>query len=101
MKYDKNKAIKYFIEQKIVEILIGLIIFAVIAIIPMLVGKFMTKVFGGELQGFELWIVGLLFCIVLFMFGVILTIIFVGLKNLIVSWIESNWEKAKRRAEYK
>lgn len=108
MKYNKQKAIKYFIEQKVVEILIGLIIIAAIIFIPYLLGNFigdnMDEICSSSLSeldvlglveiqcsNFGIWLEGVVYIVII---SVILYL--VGI--IICAWFSRNWKKAKEKA---
>jgi uncharacterized BrkB/YihY/UPF0761 family membrane protein len=100
MKYNKQKAIKYFIEQKVKEIGLFLLIVAAIIFIPYLLGQFVPSDFAcGEVadcaEGSLIdWLNGLSLLLIIIIIGLVLLFVFA----LFYRFIKSNWEKAKKRA---
>ena len=101
---------KYFWEQKLIEVIIGLVIIAAIMFISYLVGIclpdwqqitigpdnpcYLNHELDCGLGFWDYWITGLLMSV---MGGIILGLIGKGLYE----WIRFNWEKASSRAEKK
>ncbi len=107
MKYNKQKAIKYFIEQKIVEIILILVIITAIVFIPYLVGTLLPDSWNVAYSSTEpyninisdYWLTGIFISFFgAFFIGLGLTVIY-GIYKILIYWIDSNWEKAKKRAE--
>jgi len=102
-KYDRGLAMKYFIQRKIIEILIfigGIFLLYGLGQLedPFLLFEgeiamcqgFLTCIFSGFMVLFLLIIVGIIIC--LFLFG--------GL-YILFKFIDWNWKKAKRKARLK
>ena len=102
MNKEKKLTIKYFIEQKVVEIGKALGIGCLVVPIPYYIGlltnRYLSKLI--EYMGlkpteyvkyFSEWALGI--GIMMTMLGIIISIL------LICTWIESNWERASKRAK--
>jgi hypothetical protein len=96
---------KYFIDQKIQEVIIGLQVIVEVFFVAYVLPLFLSsRILGGGsicyycTTGEEytlLWISGLLISVIfLILFAGLLVII-----EIIEKWINSNWEKAKKRAK--
>ena len=89
---------KYFWEQKLQEIMKGMI-FIDIGLIGLTIAAYLM-IFIFEIPRTELsldvfFMVGILGIITFCLTGFVVTVILKGIKD----WIESNWDEAKRRAE--
>ena len=107
----KKKTIKYFIQQKIVELVLVSLILGGIIFIPYLIGflgnRFFTSIYDTVgLVGFWTMGIGTLFGIIFgifFIWGVFYLIIYdsiyKGLKKYLTKFLKWNWKKARNRAE--
>ena len=108
MTYYKQKAIKYFIQQKVIEILIGLVIIAAIIFIPYLIGSFLPDTWNisytteltepYNFEFWEYWFTGILSILCGILIVLLIWMVIYGPYLLIKYWIETNWDKAKYRA---
>lgn len=96
----KKLRIKYFIQQKIFELILFFIAGVAIIFVPFFVGKFILINFV-TYDPYEfheiitlIWLMGFLVCI---LGGTILWV----LGSIVIGWIENNWEKAGERAKEK
>jgi len=95
MNKELKLTIKYFIQQKVREILLFLGIGSLAVFIPFSIGKLFFKIFLNSFCILEDYSVSL---IETWVFGFLISLILGGI-IIIFSWIKSNWEYAKSRAE--
>ncbi len=89
---------KYFWEQKLAEIMKGLLIIDGLLIAFSVMAYLMVFIIGipmAEVSLEAFFILGILGIMIFGITGFLVTIIFKGISQ----WIESNWDEAKRRAE--
>ncbi len=100
-KEEKNLTWKYFLQQKVKEVLGFIIILLAIVFIPYLVGHNigdnMSRICGGtseieECNNVAQWFEGIAYIL----FG---AIVFIVIILIVHDWITSNWKKANKRAK--
>lgn len=90
MAYDKKKAIKLFIEYKVIEILVVLGIILFLIFVPTAIGNYVdTKLFGSECNG-DAFCEGII--------GATSSMFLLIILWFIYLIILANWEKAKNNA---
>jgi len=97
----KSLTWKYFWQQKITEVSIGIFVILAILFIPYLLGMIVVNIFNPTCIAWASDIVVTCDIFHIWTFGII-AIILTGLAVIIIlKWIESNWKKASKRARAK
>lgn len=101
-KQERSLTWKYFLQQKFTEIGLFILIALATIFVPYLLGHYIgdnmnfgcgdSNIYESECNVFIQWIEGLLYLF----FGGFVSLVVVA---LIWGWLESNWEKAKKRAK--
>lgn len=95
---------KYFLQQKVKEIGVVILVIFLITLFPYFLGSLLNTVAPEFVSSSEiesdvglvilLWIVGI---VLMFALGVMFAII-ISITRAITKWINSNWRKARKRA---
>lgn len=97
----KKLTVKYFWQQKTLEVLSFIGGIVAIIFIPYLLG-ILTNIIFKFPEGYVsnhggIWTIGLMFVLILVLIGLLIYVIY----RAIEYWISENWEKAEKRAKLK